>query len=35
MQFYLSGYRPGDPSIEEPHPSVAERTEGFPRKSMS
>jgi phenol 2-monooxygenase len=30
MQFYLSGYRPGDPSIEDPHPSVAERTGGVP-----
>jgi phenol 2-monooxygenase (NADPH) len=30
MQFYLSGYRPGDPSIEDPHPSVAERTGGAP-----
>src|SRR5947209_18916160 len=25
MQFYLNGYKPGDPLIEEPHPSVAER----------
>jgi phenol 2-monooxygenase len=24
MQFYLNGYRPGDPLIEDPHPSVAE-----------
>ncbi|HET7049328.1 MAG TPA: FAD-dependent monooxygenase [Solirubrobacteraceae bacterium] len=31
MQFYLSGYRPGDPSIEDPHPTVAERTGGVPR----
>jgi phenol 2-monooxygenase (NADPH) len=30
MQFYLSGYKPGDPTIEAPHPSVAERTEGVP-----
>jgi len=30
MQFYLSGYRPGDPFIEEPHPSVARRTGGLP-----
>ena len=30
MQFYLSGYRPGDPSIEEPHPSVAQRTGTVP-----
>jgi phenol 2-monooxygenase len=32
MQFYLNGYRPGDPLIEEPHPSVAERTEGVPEE---
>ena len=30
MQFYLSGYRPGDPSIDDPHPTVAERTGGVP-----
>jgi len=30
MQFYLNGYRPGDPSIREPHPSVAERPRGLP-----
>ena len=30
MQFYLNGYRPGDPFIEDPHPSVAERTGGLP-----
>ena len=30
MQFYLSGYRPGDPSIEDPHPSVAQRTDVLP-----
>jgi len=22
MQFYLNGYKPGDPFVEEPHPSV-------------
>jgi len=32
MQFYLSGYRPGDPFIEDPHPSVAERTGRLPEK---
>lgn len=26
MQFHLNGYRIGDPSIEDPHPSVAERS---------
>ncbi|MGZ4216888.1 MAG: FAD-binding monooxygenase [Solirubrobacteraceae bacterium] len=31
MQFYLSGYKPGDPSIEDPHPSVAERAGGVPQ----
>ncbi|MDP5185319.1 FAD-binding monooxygenase [Blastococcus sp. BMG 814] len=30
MQFYLDGYRPGDPLVEEPHPSVADRPEGLP-----
>jgi phenol 2-monooxygenase len=30
MQFYLDGYRPGDPLTHEPHPSVAERPDGLP-----
>ncbi len=30
MQFYLNGYRPGDPFIEDPHPSVDERTGAVP-----
>ena len=30
MQFYLNGYRPGDPFLEDPHPSVAERPGGVP-----
>jgi phenol 2-monooxygenase len=30
VQFYLDGYRPGDPLIEQPHPSVAERPGGIP-----
>src|SRR3954453_4250967 len=30
MQFYLDGYRPGDPLVEQPHPSVADRPEGLP-----
>ena len=30
MQFYLNGYKPGDPFVEDPHPSVAERPEGLP-----
>jgi phenol 2-monooxygenase (NADPH) len=30
MQFHLSGYQTGDPSVEEPHPSVAQRPEGLP-----
>ncbi|TDD82028.1 3-hydroxybenzoate 4-monooxygenase [Saccharopolyspora karakumensis] len=29
MQFYLDGYKPGDPFVDEPHPSVAERTSGL------
>jgi phenol 2-monooxygenase len=30
MQFYLNGYKTGDPFVEEPHPSVAERPGGLP-----
>ena len=30
MQFYLNGYRPGDPFVENPHPSVAERPATLP-----
>jgi phenol 2-monooxygenase (NADPH) len=30
MQFYLNGYRPGDPFLQDPHPSVAERPDGLP-----
>ncbi len=30
MQFYLDGYRPGDPLVEEPHPSVSTRPAGLP-----
>ena len=30
MQFYLSGYRPGDPLIEDPHPCVGERNGTLP-----
>jgi phenol 2-monooxygenase len=30
MQFYLDGYRTGDPLTERPHPSVADRPEGLP-----
>ena len=30
MQFYVNGYKPGDPLIEEVHPSVAERAPGLP-----
>src|ERR687890_2229422 len=30
MQFYLNGYKPGDPFTEDPDPSVAERPEGLP-----
>ena len=31
MQFYLNGYKPGDPFIEDPHPSVAKRPRGVPQ----
>jgi phenol 2-monooxygenase (NADPH) len=30
MQFYLNGYQPGDPFIQNPHPSVAQRPDGLP-----
>jgi phenol 2-monooxygenase (NADPH) len=30
MQFYLNGYQPGDPFLEDPHPSVAQRPEDLP-----
>ncbi|MDD7938353.1 FAD-dependent monooxygenase [Actinomycetospora lutea] len=29
-QFYVGGYRTGDPFLEDPHPSVARRPEGLP-----
>jgi phenol 2-monooxygenase (NADPH) len=31
MQFYLNGYRPGDPFVADPHPSVAARPRGLPQ----
>src|SRR3954449_10616770 len=30
MQFYLNGYRPGDPLVADPHPSVVQGSEGLP-----
>ncbi len=30
MQFYLNGYRPGDPFMADSHPSVGERPGGLP-----
>jgi phenol 2-monooxygenase len=30
MQFYLDGYKTGDPFVQDPHPSVAQRPEGLP-----
>lgn len=30
MQFYVNGYRPGDPLVDEPHPSVATRPVNVP-----
>ncbi len=33
MQFYLNGYRTGNPFIEDPHPAVAERPEGLPEEA--
>ena len=32
MQFYLNGYKPGDPLIEQPHPSVTDRAGGLPEE---
>ena len=32
MQFYLNGYKPGDPFVEDPHPSVAARPDGLPEE---
>jgi phenol 2-monooxygenase (NADPH) len=32
VQFYLDGYRPGDPLVQQPHPSVADRTAGLPEE---
>jgi len=32
MQFYLNRYQPGDPSIREAHPRVAERPESLPQE---
>src|SRR3954453_21406226 len=32
MQFYLNGYKTGDPFIEDPHPAVAERPGGLPEE---
>ena len=32
MQFYLDGYRPGDPLLEDAHPSVADRPDGLPEE---
>src|SRR5919205_425553 len=32
MQFYLDGYTPGDPLVERPHPSVADRPDGLPEE---
>src|SRR3954447_8798068 len=32
MQFYLNGYRPGDPFTKEPHPPDADRPEGLPEE---
>ncbi len=33
MQFYLNGYRPGDPFVADPHPSLAERPVGLPAET--
>jgi phenol 2-monooxygenase (NADPH) len=33
VQFYLDGYRTGDPLVEPPHPSVTERPDGLPEEA--
>jgi phenol 2-monooxygenase len=33
VQFYLNGYRPGDPLVEQPHPSVADRSAELPAET--
>jgi len=33
MQFYLNGYKTGDPLIEDPDPAVAERPGGLPKEA--
>lgn len=33
MQFYLDGYKPGDPFVADPHPSLAERPTGLPEEA--
>ncbi|MEK6443724.1 FAD-dependent monooxygenase [Pseudonocardia sp. T1-2H] len=30
MQFYLDGYKPGDPFVEDPHPSARQRSADLP-----
>jgi phenol 2-monooxygenase (NADPH) len=32
MQFYVNGYKPGDPLIEEPHPSVVDCARSLPEE---
>jgi phenol 2-monooxygenase (NADPH) len=32
VQFYLNGYKPGDPFLEDPHPSAAARSAGLPEE---
>jgi phenol 2-monooxygenase len=32
VQFYLDGYKPGDPFTADPHPSVAERPDALPEE---
>ncbi|MHC1559949.1 FAD-dependent monooxygenase [Actinomycetospora sp. C-140] len=32
-QFYVDGYRVGDPFVAEPHPAVAERPDGLPESA--
>src|SRR6476469_10443714 len=33
MQFYLNGYKPGDPFIQDPDPLIADRPAGLPEET--
>ena len=35
MQFYLDGYKPGDPFVADAHQSVGQRVEGLPDRQRA